>query len=32
LLDWLEANGFPPAEVTLDDSACSVTVRGLPPV
>jgi len=31
LLDWLEANGFPAAEVTLKDCARSVTVRYLPP-
>ncbi len=25
LLDWLEANGFPPAHFALDGSVCTVT-------
>lgn len=30
LLDWLEANDFPPAAVAFEGGICTVTVSGLP--
>jgi hypothetical protein len=31
LLDWLEANGRQPAELSFEGGACTVRVRRLPP-
>lgn len=31
LLDWLEANDFPPAALAFEGGICTVTVPSLPP-